>query len=414
SAIKPTSPLMEILHILLIILIATRLFGEIVKRFQFPVILGEIIAGVVLGLIIPFFSPQLPFLSDLANDEVFRAVTDLGVFFLMLYAGLELHPDDFRKSSGTALWIAIGGMVIPLAFGLITGIWLFPDSESKPALALFLGTVLAITAVPVAIRLLMDLGKLNSRAGKTIVSAAVIDDVISLLLLAVLTSFIETQTMPGISDLLWILGKIVLFFGLTIAVGIYALPVVNELVFKNALVDEIEIGFLLIVAMAFAWLAEYLGMHFIMGAFIAGLFFMQRNLGEEVFKKVKAKIEGITAGFLAPVFFASIGLNMDLSAIPHIPGVILLLIGIAIAGKFIGTMIPARWLGFSREDILTIGFSMNARGVVSIIIADVALKAGLFNQSGGDVIIDSLFSAVVIMAITTTIITPIALRFILK
>ena len=405
---------MEILYILLVLLITTRIFSELVKRIQFPAILGEIIAGIILGLLFNGFSEYLPILSNLKHNEVFHAITDLSIFFLMLYAGLELHPNEFKEASGNAVWIALGGILLPLILGLGAGWLIFSETSNRFALTLFLGVVLAITAVPIAVKLLMDLGELNSKVGKAIVSAAVIDDVISLLLLAVLTSFIAVGSMPEIGNVLLVSGKIVLFFVVAITLGKYVLPKANKLVFKNILVDEIEISFLLVVALAFSLLAELLGMHFIMGSFVAGLFFVQRNMKKEVFESVKSKIKGISTGFLAPIFFASIGLNMDLTAISEIPWIIVLLIILAIIGKLVGTMIPAYFSGFSKKELLMIGFSMNARGVVSIIVADVVLKAGLFNQPEKSVIVDNMFSAVVIMAVVTTVITPLALRRFLK
>jgi Kef-type K+ transport system membrane component KefB len=280
---------------------------------------------------------------------------------------------------------------------------------------LFLGVVLAITAVPVALKLLIDLGKLNTRVGKTIVSAAVIDDLLSLILLAILTSFIELGTFPEMLTLLLVIGKIFLFIILSVVFGRYVLPRANKLVFQYIRIEEIEISFLLIIALAFSLLAEMLGMHFIMGAFVAGLFFIERNIDPKVFKDVKTKIKGITTGFLAPIFFASIGLNMDISAVYEIPLIILLIIILALIGKLAGTMIPAYFGGFSKKEILAIGFSMNARGVVSIIIADIVLKTGLFHPpQGGSVILENLFSAVVIMAVITTLITLFALKRVFK
>lgn len=406
---------MNILYILLVLLIVTRVFSELVKRIHFPALLGEIIAGITLGVIFSQFSEYLPVLSNLKDNEVFHAITDLSIFFLMLYAGLELSPQELKEASGKSLWIALGGMIIPLTLGLGVGWIVFSGTENQFALTLFLGVVLAITAVPVAVKLLMDLGKLKTKAGKAIVSAAVIDDILSLFLLAILTSIIMEGGMPKTANLLIILGKMTLFFIITILVGKYILPKMNQLVFKHALIDEIEISFLLIVALAFSVFAELLGMHFIMGAFVAGIFFVQRNMKKEVFEAVKGKIKGMTTGFFAPIFFASIGLNMDLSAITEIPWFIILIIALATIGKLFGTMIPAHFLGFSKKELFMIGFSMNARGVVSIIIADVVLKAGLFDQpKGSSVLVDNLFSAIVIMAIITTVITPIALRAILK
>ena len=405
---------MEILYILLVLLIATRVCSELFKQMGFPSILGEIIGGIILGLIINGFASDLPILSDLNHNEVFHAITELGIFFLMLFAGLELRPKEVKEASGGALWIAFGGMILPLALGLGLGWLMLPASDNKFALTLFIGVTLAITAVPVAIKILIDLGKLNTKAGNTIVSAAVIDDVVSLLILAVLTSIIKNGEIPGLFETFLLIGKILLFFAITIAIGRFLLPKVNKLITKNTMVDEMEISFLLVVAFAFSILAELLGMHFIMGAFMAGLFFVKEHYQKDNFVAIKNKIKGISSGFLAPVFFASIGLNLDLQALAAIPFFVLLLIVLATIGKLAGTMVPAKLLGFSKKESLMIGFSMNARGVVTLIIANIVLNAGLFNEANGSVIVSNLFSAVVIMAVVTTVLTPIALKGILK
>jgi Kef-type K+ transport system membrane component KefB len=269
---------------------------------------------------------------------------------------------------------------------------------------------LAITAVPVATKALMDINLLNTKEGQTIVSAAVIDDVISLVLLAVLTAFLKTGEMPGWDGVLLLVGKIILFFAITIAVGLYALPKLLRKVSKKINIEESEVSFLLIVAFSFAVLAEALDLHFILGAFIAGLFFTKREIKNSVFSDVKNKIGAINSGFLAPIFFASIGLSLELEAFVNIPLFVFALILIASLGKIFGAGIPARLSGLSMRQSLIVGNAMNARGAVELIIADIALRAGLFKIPGDSELVHNLFSAVVIMAIVTTLVTPLILK----
>ncbi len=401
---------MHIWYILLILLVTARLFGEISRRFNIPPLTGEILAGVVLGLVFNSYSDAFPVLAHLHDSEVFTALTDLGIFFLMLYAGLELSFNSLKKATGKAIWVAIGGMVLPLALGLGLGWFSFPDSELKTAQVFFLGVALAITAVPVAIKVLMDTGKLQSKAGQTIVSAAVIDDVISLLLLAVLTYFLNTGKMPDFNGILWLSGKIALFFLITILSGLYLLPYLIKQVTRKVNIEESEVSFLLVIALGFSVLAEALDMHFILGAFIAGLFFTRREMKKSIYEDVKKKIGAITSGFLAPIFFASIGLSLDLSAIVHIPVFVVLLILVASVGKILGAGIPAWLSGMKTKEAMVVGNAMNARGAVELIIADIALRAGLFKLPDDSTIIIQLFSAVVIMAIVTTLMTPLILK----
>jgi Kef-type K+ transport system membrane component KefB len=404
---------MELLYILLVLLAATRIFGELAVRLGQPALVGELISGIVIGVFVHSFPETFPNLVGLGDNEVFSAVTDLGVFFLMLFAGLEMHPRDLTRGSAVSISVAVGGMVVPLALGFGLG-WLFlPDSPYRLAQAMFLGTALAITAVPVAIKILLDLNQLDSRVGQTIVSAAIVDDVLSLILLSVLTALIRTGELLGPLDLAMLVGQILLFFAVTAAIGVYVLPRLEPLV-KRLMGSEMEFSLLVLVALTFAVLAELLQMHFIIGAFVAGLFFNVRTLPADTYEDVKRKVSALTKGLLAPIFFASIGLHLDLGALTVIPLFVVLLLVIAIGGKLIGAALPALAWRMSPRNALAVGTAMSARGAVELIIADVALRAGLFSKpSPTPPVVAQMFSAVVMMAIVTTLLTPIGLRLIL-
>jgi Kef-type K+ transport system membrane component KefB len=401
---------MSILYILLVLLIVTRLFGELAERFKQPALLGELISGICLGMLVHHYDVTFPILSGLTDNDVFLSLTDLGIFFLMLLGGMELHPAKLMKASKNALLIAIAGMLIPLGLGVLFGYVTLPESGLKSAQLLFLGTAMAVTAVPVSIKALMDLGKLETKVGQIIVSAAVIDDILSLVLLAILTSFLSTGDVPDLTTLLVISGKILLFFVIAGILGKYVFPRIGKLI-RRGQSDEFQFSMLLIAGLAYALLAEELGMHFIIGAFIAGLFFRKSTISKEVYDDTLKKVSGLTTGFFAPIFFASIGMHLDTSALIEIPGFILALILIATIGKFLGAGLTARLSGLSNTDAMAIGAGMNARGAVELIIADIALRAGIFDLAEiGSAIIDNMFSAVVIMALMTTLMTPPALK----
>lgn len=402
---------MEILYILLVLLVITRAFGEIAVRFHQPALVGELLSGIALGVLIQWFPDGFPVMSDISENEVFTAITDLGIFFLMLLAGLEMQPRELARSSKRSLVIALGGMLLPLLAGLGLA-WIFlPRSEYFVAQALFAGIALAITAIPVPVKVLMDLNMLDSRAGKMIVSSAIYDDILSLLLLAVLTALIRTGSFPGTLVLLALGGQVALFFAVTMGIGRFLLPRLEKLL-KISMTEEFEFSLLLVVALGFSVFAETLQMHFILGAFTAGLFFTRRTLDPPVFEGVKNRVSGITTGFLAPVFFASIGMRLDLSAIETIPLFLLLLVAAAVLGKMLGAGLPALLLTRSWKEASIVGFGMNARGAVELIIADIALRQGLFSHpEPAPAIVASLFSAVVIMAVVTTLLTPIGIRW---
>ena len=179
--------------------------------------------------------------------------------------------------------------------------------------------------------------------------------------------------------------------------------------------EEFEFSMLLIAALAYALLAEALGMHFILGAFLAGLFFRRRTITPEVYNDILGKTKGLTTGFLAPVFFASIGIHLDLGALQAIPFFVLSLLVIATVGKVAGAGLTARVMGMTNQESFAIGAGMNARGAVELIIADIALRAGIFSlPAPAPAVIRYMFSAVVIMAIVTTLMTPPALKMALK
>lgn len=401
---------MGILLILLVLLLITRALGEVAVRLGQPAILGELIAGIAFGALAMPYAEALPALANLPEDPVFVALADLGMFFLMLFGGVQLRASELAEATARSFVIATSGLVIPVVAGFGVA-WLFlPESTLKVPQCLFVGTALAITAVPVSIRVLVDLGQLNSRAGRTIVSAAILDDVLSLILLAILTGMMTTGGMPGPDGLAVLLGQVALFFLITFVVGRVIVPRVGRFVARWK-TPEFEFTSLLLAALCFAVLAESLGLHFILGAFVAGLLFERRFAGRQNYLEVKKRISAITVGFLAPVFFASIGMHLDLSAVGAIPVFLTLLIVIAFSTKLVGAGLPAYLLGHSRRDAWAVGIGMSARGAVELIIADIALRAGLFSQpSPTPAAVAHLFSAIVIVAVTTTVATPFALR----
>jgi Kef-type K+ transport system membrane component KefB len=404
---------MPLLYILLVLLLVTRAFGELAVRLKQPALVGELISGILLGILVREHPTLFPVLSGLEENEVFIALTDLGVFFLMLLAGLEMRPRDIVDASGKSLVIASFGLLTPLAGGFALG-WLFlPDSPSKVAQSAFVGTALAITAVPVAVRVLMDLGRLETPEGRTIVSAAVFDDVLSLLILAVLVALMNTGNLPDLGGMLRLLVGVVLFFAVTGAVGRYGLPRIGRWT-QRLQSPELDFTLLLVVALTFAVLAEVLELHFIIGAFLAGLFFVRRTVDGEAFDAVSQRVSGITTGFLAPIFFASIGFHLRLDALTAAPVFLSLLVATAFGTKLVGAGLPAMLSGMPKRASLAVGLAMSSRGAVELIIADVALRAGLFDTpSPVPPIVDGLFSSVVIVAVTTTLFVPIALRFVL-
>ena len=407
---------MDILYLILVLLVVTRVFAELAERLTLPAIVGELMAGVALGLFLRHFQDGWPVLWHATQGEAYASIVNLGMFFLMLLAGIRMEPLDFAKTSKSAIGVALGGMVVPVAAGLLLGAIVLPDSPLKDLQSLFLGVALAITAVPVAVRIFMEVGELDTRVGKTVIAAALWDDLISLFLLALLIAAIAGDGFAGFTagSALLLLGKILLFFAVTIPVGFFVFPFLGRY-FRYLRFPEVDFSMLLIGALAYAYFAERLGMHFIIGAFLAGMFFHPKVVDKRVYDRVEQQMSGITRGFLAPIFFVSVGLHLDFTAITAAPVFVAVLVVIALLSKLLGAGLPAYWAGLSGREALMVGTGMSARGAVELIVAGVALQAGLFLQpSPPPPIVDSLYSSVVIMALVTTVLTPLMLRLLIR
>lgn len=400
---------MDLFFVLLVLLVATRSLGEVAEWLGQPALVGELIAGIVLGTVAAQHTELLPHIAGLDKSPVFDSIIDLGMFFIMLFAGVELQPSQLIRYSRGAFVVAIFGMLLPMALGVGLGWAFLPASDSLLAQCIFLGTALAITAVPATVRILMDLGRLDSPSGQIIVSAAVFDDILSLILLAVLTALMEAGQ-GGDLDLVPLALKILAFFAITTVIGVLVFPLGGRLL-RGIKQKELEFSALLVSALAFSVLAELLELHFIVGAFMAGLFFGRKTIDEPAYDDVRNKLSAMTFGFLAPIFFASVGLHLDFSAVFAVPAFVACLLFAAFAGKFIGAGLAARSIGLSRREAAAVGVGMSARGAVELVIANIALEAGLFEIAGRTApVIEHMFSAVVIMAVLTTLVTPILLK----
>ena len=394
---------------LILLLLAARLCGEIATRLGQPALVGEIISGLILAILVAY-SP-VPLLADLTQDTFVDLAAELGIFFLLLMAGLEIAPDELFRHSGRTVAVALGGVLLPLALG-VTFAWLIlPDSAIKFVQALLVGVALSISAVPVAIGVFMDLGMLHTSVGRTVVAAAVLDDLLGLVLLALLTGAIAVGAAPVLAAMPPVLAKAALFF-LVAGLVAYGMRSRAAALIARLRIPAPEFSALVLAALIFSGLAELLGMDFIIGAFVAGLLFDTRTLGSAPFARLKASVSDLTMGILAPLFFLSIGLRVDFAALAVIPGTVPALIAIGLIGKILGAGIPALISGLTRKEALGVGFGMSGRGAVELIIVSIALEAGLFDSP--DPLVANLFSALVLMALVTTVFTPIALRLLFR
>ena len=404
---------MEVFSQLLLLLIVTRAFGEAAERLGQPASAGEILGGIVLAMTALWFAEHIPFVAGLIDSQVLVYTADVGIFFLVFLAGIEMEPKELGRNSGGALAVAFGGVVVPLMTGFALAWWFLPGSEQRAALALVTGIVMAITAVPATAKVLEECNLLHTRLGRIVLAAALFDDVIGLILLAVLVSVMETGQVPSIPTLGVLIVKVLVFFGITLTLGAHVYPRVSRGL-KAMQAAALEFSVLAAVGLAYGLLAEALGMHWILGAFMAGLFFESSRVGRETYDEVRLIFTAITSGFLAPLFFVSIGLRVDLNAITVAPIFLVSLLVVAVFSKVAGAGLPALWLGLPRREALAVGVGMSARGAVGFVVLNIAYDAGLFEQIGRtDPVAAHLFSALILVAVITTMLTPLILRYLL-
>jgi Kef-type K+ transport system membrane component KefB len=384
---------------IVIILVAARVLGEIFQRAKQPPLVGELLAGVVIGpsiLGLVFPSPDLEVLSNLA------------VFFLMFLAGLEMDPKEIRKAGRSAIVISLIAFFIPLLAGTTVAL-LFGLPMVQ---ALFMGLLLSITAVPVSAIVLMQFGILNSRLGNTVMTAAIINDILSLIVLSIILQIHAAEgagAQVDFDSVGWSGAKIAAFLGGIFILDILFrktagwLPRTVEPFFKKYLqTKEAAFGILLITTIAISLIAQDIGLHFIIGTFFSGLVVYKEMIGRQNFSRVYGIISAITFGFFAPIFFALIGIEFNVQSLLNAIPLFIALLGVAVATKIAAGYVGAKMVGFNQEISLAIGFLMNGRGMVELVIASIGFAAGVIDLT--------LFSIAVAIGLITSILAPVTSR----
>lgn len=398
---------------LLLILLLARIFSEGAERLGQPAAVGELLAGMGIALAAGLLGTNASFLQDLTTSESLTQVAEVGIFFLMLLAGIELNLQELRENYKGSISVAIGGAALPLLLGFGLGWAILPDSPLKDVQSMLIGVSMAITSVPANIKVLTEFGLFHSRVGQTMVAAAIVDDVLGLFLLAVLTSMIQTGGLPDFIAMSLLLVKVILFFVITISLGVHVYPRVSRGL-KGLQSAALEFSALMGVGLGYGVLAEALGIHWILGAFMAGLFFEPSRVGQKAYQEINLIAVAITRGFLGPIFFASIGFHVNIDVVLYFPWLVLAVILIAFLGKLLGAGVPARLSGLSQREAASVGVGMSSRGAVELIVLSIAAEAGIFLQGEADHgIVAHLFSALVLMGVMTTLLSPIILKRIL-
>lgn len=421
--------LLQVLLILAGIIVVAKLAGAVSVRFGQPAVFGEIAVGLILGptvlnvMNLGIFShfdgegvgaigslvsaaQQSGLLERPANalflEGLIKDLAEIGVILLMFVAGTETDLEAMKKVGKVAFWAAMGGILLPLA----GGIWVTTYFDYTLYWeAIFVGTILTATSVSISAQTLMELKVLRSKEGTTILGAAVIDDVLGIIVLGVVTALsavgaAQNAETAGIGSILSIIFWMALYFVIFWIVGRKYLEKFCELVSKIPASEALLAG-VLVVAFLYAWSAEFIAhLAAITGSYLAGVLFAQTRFKEEI----EAKIHPLTYSLFVPVFFVSIGLQANARELGGEIGFLLAVVSVAILTKIIGSFAGARSTGFNNKQSLRVGIGMVSRGEVGLIVAGVGISRGIIGQD--------IFSVMVIMVLVTTMITPLLLRYV--
>lgn len=370
-----------------IILISTKILGDVTNRVNLTQVVGALLAGVLLG----------PSCLGLITETDFLAKTaEIGVILLMFTAGLDTDINEMKKNSAACLAAAVMGVILPLIAGTACYyFFLIPGSRSYNEIlkAVFVGVALTATSVSITVEALREMGKLDGKVGSAILGAAVIDDIIGIIVLTLVISMKDS----GVS-VSGILIKILLYGVTMLALG-YLINRFHDSIDRNLGKRRIT-TYIVAACFIVSYATEtFFGIADITGAYLLGLFFSQHRVKKEVARKITVP----SYLFFSPIFFAGVGLKVELESLTAKMFVFsLLLIAAAFAAKVIGCALGAKICGFTVRESVQVGVGMVSRGEVALIMAQKGFAVGLVDAA--------IFPPIVLMVIATTVITPIVLR----
>ena len=397
-----TQDLFNVLLLVALALLFARALGYLLYKLKQPAVIGEILAGILLGaIVILIFSDQkihffdwsfsLPVLDFHCTE--FQILAEVGILFLLFISGLETQLKKLKESEKSSSLVAIGGVILPLLMGFLAGLLLgFNIQES-----LIIGLILTATSVGVTVRTLMDLDVLDTKVGTTILGGAVIDDIIGIILLAFALGI------ESFFDAVWIGLRIGLFFLIFLYLGLKVIDrilILGEKIHLPKAFLSISLAMLLL----YSFFADKAGISGIIGAFVAGILIGQNVRSSKIIDDVKA----IGYGFFIPIFFVYIGSSLwqsteaDLSSYGFILFVAIVIILVAIIGKIIGCVIGAKIAGLSNRESIQISLGMVPRMELALIIVTTAISHGILVGNSAHTIL----LVTIIMTIVTTLIAP--------
>ncbi len=374
---------------LLLVLALAWTGGALANRAGFPAIVGELVAGIVFGP---------PLLGILEPQVGIQVLAEVGVFLMMLYIGMEINVKEMRRSGLAAVLAAAGGFAG--AFGLVY-LAVLNFGGNNPA-AIVAGAAAGVTSLAVGSRLLVDLRLMNTRIATVLTSGALICDTVALVIFTAVMNAAGSD-LGDTAEIAIMASKIVGFFAVSWLVGVLVLPRLAAAVQRLGFDDRTgHFTIILIVALCYAELAELAGLHSILGAFLAGIFLGERFLGFRQSHELRELVHDLSMGFLAPIFFVQAGFDVDFGVFQAAPEMLATIITAALLGKALGTMFFYVLGQRGWREGLALGVGMNGRGALDLVIAQLAKDAGLISKD--------IFSALVFLALISTVVVPVALK----
>lgn len=371
---------MDLLLTIILFLIAAKIGEEIAERVKMPPVMGELLFGIVIG-------PSI--LGVVAPSEFTDMLGSIGIIVLLFLVGMDTDISDLKKSGKPSFLSALGGVFVPMIFGFTVAYFLgFPKTES-----IFIGAILTATSVGITVRALVDMKKLDTSIGMTILGAAVIDDIMGIIILTVLGSLASFS----IFGFFGVIGKILLFFALALYLGFKLMPLIMRKV-QRFRAPEALLSFSLIFMLGISLIAKSIGLAAIIGAFFGGVI-LHRVSQKEI---ISEKVYSLGYSIFIPIFFVNIGVETNIEAIPEVGLLALAIILVAVISKIVGAGIGAKLGGFKYKDSLKVGIGMIPRMEVALIIARTGLKLGIIGES--------VFSITIVLVMVTTLITPLLLK----
>lgn len=375
----------EIALDLLILLAGIWLVAITLRPLGLPTVMGELIVGVLVG-------PAA--LGLIEPRESIQLLAEIGIFFLMFHAGVETRPVEFFDALKRSLGVAIVGAIVPfsVSFGVALAFGLSPVG------ATFVGLTMTATAVVITLKSLKDLGLADTRVARIIIASCVIDDLLTLVFFGLIIGVLSGGSFEPISILIT-LGKVVVFFGVSVLLGRYVYPRLN-LPFRAE--GGKGFTFVLFVAFASGLFAEAIGLHMILGAYMAGLFFEEKVAHPNLVKVVADRSYGIAYSFLGPIFFISLGFSVTFDISASGVAFLTVLTIVVIVGQILSAGVMAMRMGLPAREALTVGVGMCGRAELAFILASLALSQGAIDQP--------VFSVLIFTAFVLNLFTPLALK----